>query len=177
MKKLIINYEKLFELANERHEVAILENNLFNLYQLTRTNISIRRLLYNKILSPDQKLQQLQKLFGFNASKLFYELIYLLLTKNQIFSIYSVYSHFSNIVKEKLNMIIIQAISPILLSIENKKALKNILEITLNKKIILKNFVDPTLLGGLILKLPDGQIFDLSFKRNLENLKYYILEK
>jgi len=177
MRKLEINFEKVFQLAQQRNEVEVLDNNLFNLYQLTRTNFQIRVLLSSKILSLDDKMKILQKLFGAHASKLFYELIYILLKNNQIFKLYHVSDKYSSLVRDKLNLIIIQVFTPFPLSIDAAAKLKQILENKIAKKITMKNFIDESLLGGIVIKLPNGRIYNLSYKQKINNLKYHLLER
>ncbi|MFA5879076.1 MAG: ATP synthase F1 subunit delta [Candidatus Margulisiibacteriota bacterium] len=177
MRKLEIDFEKVFQLAQERNEVEILDNNLFNLYQLNRSNFQIRILFSSKILSFEDKMKIIQKLFGSHASKLFYELVYILLKNNQMYKLYHVTDKYSSIVREKLNLIIIQVFSAVPLTQDATEKLKQVLVAVTNKKVTLKNFIDPTLIGGWVIKFPDGKIYNLSYKEKLHDLKYYLLER
>lgn len=178
MKKAIeIDFKKLFELASDRNEVEILENNLFDLYQLNRSNYDIRHLLHNTRINNQHKIELLKKVFGVNASKLFYELIFLLMSQKMIHKIYYIYEGFSKIVNEETNRIIIQLVTPLSLPMPVIQELKPKLENVFQKKVTLKNSIDPSLLGGMYLKLPNGKIFDFSYKKSLLNLKYYLMEK
>ena len=176
-KNLKINFEKLLELAQERGEVKLLESNLFNLYQLNRTDYHLRRLFHNRRLSNQEKMNILEKLFGFSASSLFYALISLLLEKQLDHKIYYIYEGYTKVVQEKLNIIIVQAFTAVPINLHLFQTLKPELERILDRNIILKNFVNPDLLGGIYLKLPNGKIYDFTYQKELENLKFYLLEK
>ena len=57
------------------------------------------------------------------------------------------------------------------LTADEKKKLELVLQKKRNKKIELENEVDPSILGGIILKFPDSLI-DESIRGRLEKAKY-----
>jgi F-type H+-transporting ATPase subunit delta len=51
-----------------------------------------------------------------------------------------------------------------------KEQLKKVLEKKLNKQVLIEEKTDPSLLGGMVLKIQD-KVFDISLRRELEKLK------
>jgi len=175
--KIEIDFEKLFQLAQKNQEIELLENNLFTLYLLNRNNYDIRRFFHNRQLSTDQKMKLFENSFGQPTSKLFYHLLYLIIDKKLYHKIYYIYEGFSKIVNRKDNRIIIQIYTAIPLSTLILQNIKPRLETLFQKKITLKNFIDAGLLGGMYLKLPNGKIFDFTYKSMLLSLKFHLMEK
>ncbi len=139
-----INFERLYDMAVERDEVSVLENNLFNLYHLNRHNYEIRRIFHNRRLLIDEKLEFIKRFFGtgVTVSKLFYDIVYILLKYKLDHKMYYIYEGYSKVVEEKGNKIIVQVYTAIPVDILLFQEIKQTLAESLGKKVILKNFID-----------------------------------
>ncbi len=177
MRKVEINFDKVYDLAQSRGEVDLLESNLFTLYILYRNNYELRRLFHTKGASFSQKIETLAELSCFAPCKTFYELVYLLLEKEMWDRIFYVNEGFGKVVNQRLGRIIVQTFSAEPLSDELRTQLTNRLAQAVSKKVILKNKVDENLVGGLIVKFPNGKIYDFSIRRILSDFKFYLMEK
>lgn len=172
-----LNFEAIFQLAEKKNEVGDLENSLLQLYLLNRNHYDTRRLLNSRWIPTSVKLSILEKIFGPKTPQLFYNILYLLLEHNMAQKIYYAYMGFSNMVSQKTNRIIIQMNTAVSIPKERLSIFQEQLEKTMHKKITLINAVDANLVGGMYLKLPNGQIYDFSYKKALLNLKYYLSKK
>ena len=176
-KAIKINFEKLLDIASTQSEVESLEYNLFELYQLYRKNYQMRRLLRAAEVPEKDKLDILIALPCFVPSKVFSELLKLILSKKLTKKIYYFYDNFGKTIDKKLGRVTVQIFSATQLPIEQTESLKLEIEKVLQKKVNLKAFVDESLLGGLIIKLPSGHIYDFTYKKLLTEFKYYTMEK
>lgn len=172
--KIEIDFEALFQLAQERNEVEMLENNLFNLYLLNRNHYDVRRLFHNRLIHYQTKLQILEKIFGPQTSKLFYMVVYLLIEHKMMHKIYYAYEGFSRVANQKLNRMMIQLHTSILLNSHDIQGIQEKLESIFNKQIKLIHLLDSDLIGGMYLKLPNGEVYDFSYQKQLLDLKYFL---
>lgn len=172
-----LNYKKLFDLAQTRNEVDALEHNIFSLYLIYRNSLELRRLMLHQRLSNTEKIEMIKSFNCFRPSTLFFELLKLLLEHEMPDKLYSVHEGFSKIVSQKLNRIMVQVYSVIPLSDPIREKITQRLEVILKKTILLKNTVDATLIGGIIIKLPDGKIYNFSLNKALSDIKYSLTEK
>ena len=177
MRKVEINFLKLYDVAEKNGDVDALDANVFVLYQLFRNNYELRMLFRSKALSNASKIDILMTLPCFEPSRTFYGVVHLLLEREIYDRIYYLSEGFSKIVNQKVGRIIVHTFSAQALSDSMKKQMTDQLERVLKKKVLLKNSVDANLVGGLIVKLPDRKIFDFSIRRILSDYKFYLMEK
>ncbi len=178
MKKPVnIDFERMFTLAQQNKEVESLENNLFKLYQLQSKSYELRRMLQNEKMPDADKVKAICNFPGFMPSSLFEELLALTLKHNMADRIYYLDEGFHKILDVKLNRVTIQIMSAVELSDSILNEIKLKLEKMLTKTVVLRPSIDPNLLAGILLKLPDGKIFDFSYNRLLDNLKYFVMER
>ncbi len=178
MKHVEIDFEKLYELASSRNEVDTLEHNIFALYLLFRHSYETRTLLMNTRISNNEKLDIIKDLPCFTSpNSTFFELLELLLENDMGNKMYYINENFSKVVSSKLNRILVQLFSAVPIPDSIESVINERLSKSLNKKVNLKNFVDPSLIGGMIIKLPDGKIYNFSYSKALSDIKFTLMEK
>ena len=115
MKKIKLNFEKLYEIALKYHEVDSLIENLFYLHKLQKQNIYLQRFFNHKQIALEEKLTLISQLFKINTKSVFYKLIFLLLKYKLEYQIYYIYEGFCQVVEEKEAKIIVQVLTAELL--------------------------------------------------------------
>ena len=175
-QEITLSYRAIFEKAKQKEEIEAVENNFFVLFHLNSTCYELRRLLNTNLVSLDKKLLIFNELPCFVPSVVFSDVLQLILTHRLHPKLQSIYEGFLKQIEEKMGRLIVQVHSPIPLTLSVQKNLKNELHRILNKAIQLKIFLDETLVGGIIIKLPDGTIYDFSYNKILSDLKYYLTE-
>jgi ATP synthase F1 delta subunit len=176
-RPLHIDFEKLYQLASQAGEVDALENNLLCIYLLYRKSISFRRLLVHQKLSISEKLKMIGEFPGLQKSGLFLELIGYLLSQDLGGQIYYLNEGFSKVVTHHLNRVTVQLFTAETVSETAKEEARLSLEKHLDQKVVLKVSVEPSILGGSIIKLPNGKIFDFSYNKALSDIKYTLIGK
>lgn len=176
-KTLEINLEQLFDMAQSRGETDAVENNLAVAAKLYRRSYEMRRLLKSDFLPKEEKIKILRELPYFEKSPLFFEFMLLVLETNLVEKLSSFQTGFSRIVCEKLNRLMIYLVTAVDLSDDEITGIRVQLEKLLSCTVYLHHSVDDHLVGGMILKLPDGKIFDFSYNRRLSDFKYFLMER
>lgn len=96
-------------------------------------------------------------------------LLKLLAQKGYLFILPSIAEYFSLLILKHKRMIKIKVGSAISLTCEEDTQLKNQLEQVFHCTILLENYVDPQLLGGLLIRAGD-QVLDVSLQGRLSSL-------
>jgi len=133
--------------------------------------------LTTKFIPNSEKVDILTKLPCFMSSTVFSEVIALLVEHKMFNKIYALFEGYAKVVNKKLNRIIVQVFSAVPLPDPLLKDMKDRLEFIVKKDVRLKLFVQPALVGGVMLKFPNGQIYDFSINKMLSNFKYHLMER
>ena len=172
-----VSFERLYERAKSRSELSELQNNLFGVYYLYRHNNQARKLLSHKGIDNTQKVAMVTELPGFQSSRTFQELLYLLLEEGQLASLHRVHEGFNSYVEDKDNIIIVQLFSATELSEPLKLKVTQHLEKALKKRVVLKAFIDERLIAGVMIKLPGGKIYNFSLEKAISDFKIRLQEE
>lgn len=174
---LDIDYAKLYSRASQRSETLELTRNMYVLDHLLSQSYDIRYLLKSNDLSIEKRIQVLLEVPGFSQSQTFEELLYLILERRQLLSFRTIYEKYIASLVVEHGFSVVEAVFSLSLSESFVEEIRKSLENALKTKVVLMTSVDPTLVGGVILKLPDGKIFDYSYRKRMHDFKSYVMEK
>lgn len=160
----------LFEVAVEANcqDKAMDELNLISV--LIDENPDFLKLLSAKTVSKQELKNIVNKVFGERVSEFIINMLMIMIDNGRITLIQKVIDSYKNIYYDYKNMIEVTAITAIELSNINQERLSERLSELTGKKPIIKNVVDASILGGVILKIRNEQI-DNSIKGKLDELK------
>ena len=173
---VIFNYVTVFQKASQLDGVSALEHNLYTLYRLYQSSFDMRRLLKTGWISIEDKLSIIHSLPCFESSSVFNEMLILILSHKLHAKIPSIYAGVIKQIELQLGRLIVQVSSPVPLTPSIQDTIRQRLSSILNKEIQLKVYLEESLVGGLIIRLPDGTIYDFSYNKVLSDLKYHIME-
>ncbi len=161
----------LFELAREKKLVDQLLAELKLFYALVEKNENLRLVLKQPASLSREKL--LASLLTAKYSTLFQQFLSLLLNNNrfELFSqIVAAYEEKHDQFKQVMPA---QVVTAVPLSAKIAERLKQELKALYHSDIRLDNKIDPSMIGGLIIRI-QGQVFDASIVHKLQQLKYYL---
>lgn len=171
-----IDVLKLYELAKEKSETGVLFENIFSLYWLNRYSDAFRVLIRHPKLTVTDQVNILLSLPCFKPSNSFEELLFSVLNHQLSDRIFMIHEEYAKVMDRVENVVIIQVFSSMSLSLEMKAFLKRHIESSVKKDIILYDFVQEDLVAGMIVKLPNGKIFNFTFDKVLSDMKYQLME-
>lgn len=172
MAKLAANVysEALFSLALEENRIEELQKELNVLCGLIAENPEFMEFLVTPKISKEEKRTFVDSVLGGKFSQEIVNLTKVLIDKKRASEILDIVEVFDRTVLTHRGMASAAAYSAVPLSAPEMEALKVKLNKLTGKEISLENIIDPSVIGGIRLKVGD-RIIDGSLKRRLEDLK------
>ena len=137
---------------------------------------ALRALLAQPLVTEDRKKQIVQRELGSAVSPQTLAFVNLLIDKRRITLLPEVAAEFERMVREVKNIAFATATSAVPLSPEQLVALERSLETRTGMDIELKTDVDPSLMGGVLVRIGDT-VLDGTVKGSLERLREQLLER
>lgn len=160
--------QAVFDIAKERGEIDRWLDDLRLAAEVLREPRAAR-FMANPDVPFDQKQKVLTASFG-DFSPLALNLIFLLIRRGRIQSLGNVVQEFESLVNEWRGIEIAEVITAVPLGDEQAGAVVRRLEALTGKKILLRQAVDPSIIGGLIARVGD-RLVDGSVKGRLAVLR------
>ncbi|MBU0574037.1 MAG: ATP synthase F1 subunit delta, partial [Candidatus Margulisbacteria bacterium] len=157
---------KLYELAHKHDEVLPLEEELFQLKRLLERDFDARLFFESLEIGKKQKKNALKQIFT-PCSPVFKALVGFLIDEDKVSRVTEISERYSRMVAKNKNMIFGEVLSYEPLSKESLASLGK----RFGKNIVLKNIPDPSLMGGMLIRLMGGTVIDASLKGRLNQLR------
>ena len=172
MAKLAANVysEALFSLAKEEDRIEELQKELKILCELVGENPQFLEFLVTPKISKEEKRSFVDTVLGGKFSQEIVNLTKVLIDKKRTNEILDIVEVFDKTVLSHHDLIAAAAYSAVPLSAPELEALKAKLTQLTGKQVSLENIIDPSVIGGIRLKVGD-RVIDGSLKRRLEDLK------
>lgn len=178
MAKLIekVYGDALFELAAEEDKIDMLFEQSDMLCRLFEENPGLMELLNHPQISKEEKLQVLTECFDGRVDDALTGFLVTVLTAGRQKFIPAILEYFKKAVKEYKCIGAASVTTAKELSAEQKKAVEaRLLEITKYKSYEMHYIVDPSIIGGMIIRIGD-KVVDSSIKSRLEDLSRSLKE-
>lgn len=166
----------LYELAAESKAVAVVEKELGRVEALIDGSKDLQRLVASPVFSADE---QLKAVSAIAAKAKFHKLVANFLSvvarNRRLFAVPGMIKAFRRIAAEQRGEVAAEVLSAHALSAAQQEDLKAALKSVAGKDVSINVAVDPSLLGGLVVKMGSRQI-DTSLKTKLNSLKLALKE-
>ena len=165
----------LFLLARDENAQDAVKADLETALSALKENPDYVKLLDTPALNKAEKLELIDKAF-FSLHYTVTNLIKILCEKHLVYSFSDVCSTYADLYDEYNGIERVEAVTAVKLSDEQAEKIKKKLHLMIGKKIILKNTVNPEILGGVMLRYSgvqlDGSVKSRldAFARSLKNL-------
>jgi len=166
----------LFELALEQNVVEKVESDLDDFEALLSESADLKRLIESPVFSADDQYKAISAVVArAGMSGLVGNFLRVVARNRRLFAVPGMIKAFRAIAAEQRGEIVADIVSAHPLSPEQDRELKSALTGIAGKTVTMKVTVDPSLLGGLIVKMGSRQI-DTSLKTKLNSLKLALKE-
>lgn len=163
-----------FELALEEQCLDTVYEELKAVDNIIRENPDYVKIVSSTLLSKQQKTQLWTSAFS-SLSELSGNFIGLLISKNMFSAFSKCVDAFCKLYYKEKGIITVEVFSALELSDEEKERLSRVISEKEGKKVLLSCVVDPSLIGGIVLRY-DGKEIDSSLKAKLSGLKTKLIE-
>lgn len=160
--------QAVFQFAEEKGELDRWQSDLNEITRLSE-DVNVAAVLKDYKLSSEAKAGLLSKLLG-DINPLAMNLIRLLLARDSISMIGSISNKYNHLLDIRRGIERGEVITAVPLSDEDKTKLEERLSNIMDKKVFVQTKVDPSLLGGIVVKI-GGKLLDGSTHSRLEALK------
>ncbi|MFW5980411.1 MAG: ATP synthase F1 subunit delta [Halanaerobiaceae bacterium] len=161
--------QALYELGQNNNNLIKIKDELNEVWQIIEENVKLKNVLFHQRILRDEKKEVLEKLFADKISRVMLNFLKLLIDKRRIYYLEFIINEFNQKVNQAREILQIKVISAIPLNDQLFNKLSSKLDQILDYQIVLEQTQDPSILGGLKLKI-NNKIIDGSIKTRLENL-------
>lgn len=157
----------LFEVARERGKIDQVEADFAAIVQAVEQSEDLAKILLHPHISADAKQSLIDELFKSHVEEETYNFLNVLVDngrEQQLFDIYRFYVQLAHDARGIAEAVVTSA-KP--LTAEEQAELAEQFGQKLNKKLHVKTVVDPSILGGIVVKIGD-RLYDGSIKTKLE---------
>ncbi|GAB3541802.1 ATP synthase F1 subunit delta [Pontibacter brevis] len=162
--------KSLIELANEKGVLEQVHQDMLLFSSVVSQNRDFELLLTNPVIKPDKKLAVLRGIFGGKVQQMTQMFFDIVAKKNRESLLTAIASEFERQYNELKGIQVVTVKSAVALAPAQRDQLIKQLTAETGKIIQLKESVDPSLIGGFVLRVGDKQI-DSSVKNSLRKLK------
>jgi F-type H+-transporting ATPase subunit delta len=161
----------LFELANESSNVEGIENDLVNFQALLDESRDLVRLVRSPVIAADDQAKALAAILDkASIGGLTANFLKLVTANRRLFVIQDMIKVYRSLAAKARGEITAEVTSAFGLNDNQIAALKETLKASVGKDVTLQSRVDPSILGGLIVKV-GSRMIDSSLKTKLQNMK------
>ena len=158
----------LYEAATEEDRVEAVRRDLGAFVDALKASYDLRQFMTAEEISDNRKKQVLLELTE-GGEELVRNLLQLMVDKSRESELTAVYEGFVELVEQAAGIVHVEVVTAIPLDDALKASLRQKIENSLQKKVLLTSTVDEEILGGLRLRIGD-RIADASLRHRLERL-------
>jgi len=163
----------IFELAQEREITGQIFDEFKAFLQFIKKNPAIHKLL--ELPNVVQREKRLIDLFYADYSKTFVHFIVFILKNKRYDLLEQIFLDFQQRYDLSKNRIRIETITAVPLTQNKLAEINQQMSRLTNKNVIIENRIDPSIIGGIIIKL-NGQLFNASIIGQFKKLKQYLIK-
>lgn len=162
--------KSLIELANEKGILEQVHQDMLLFSKVVSQNRDFHLLLTNPIIKSDKKLAVINQIFTGKVQQLTSMFFNIVAKKSRESALSSIASEFEKLYDEQKGIQQVTVTSAMPLATAQRDALGKQLAAETGKTIHMTELIDPSLIGGFVLRVGDKQI-DSSVKNSLRKLK------
>jgi F-type H+-transporting ATPase subunit delta len=160
----------LFAEAQAKNELRAAQQGLEEFIRVARLRGSLKQVLAHPFITPDEKKRMIHAALGEYATPLLERFLQLLVARHRLDLLFLIALEFQEEVDRFMNVQSLRVETAFPMSEAQQKELQGKLEKWLKSKVRMNVQVDPSLIGGLIIRTRD-HVLDQSLKGQLKRLR------
>lgn len=164
----------LFQAAVQQQAVEEVGNAFQELLRTLEEQPALQQLLRNPLMARERKQKVVQQALGAQIHPLLASLLNLMIAKRREPLIEEVFREYGKLYDEHMGILRVQAVTARPMDELQERALIQSLERRTGKTVIVDKQVDPSLIGGIVVRIGDT-VIDGSVQGQLQRLRHYLL--
>lgn len=160
----------LFDLASLTGTVTDAEGQLGDVVKTVRGHVDLRDALADPTLPADKKRDILREIFGGAVDAAVLSIVQLVVASGNIDVLGDVSTAFAALVERELGVVPAEIVTAVPLTDALRERLSAKLEGSLGKRVVLREKVDPSILGGIVINVA-GRVMDGSLLKQLTSMR------
>ena len=174
MSDVIRGYaQALFQIARAEGALEQVEDELFRFARIMENEGQLREAITDPSLPPERRSQMIQELLQNKATPHTVNIISLVVQQGRARELPRIIDSLVQLAAEERNKAVAEVRSAVSLDDGQREKLKQAIERASGKQVELKVVVDPTLIGGVLVRVGD-QVFDGTVRHRLQMAKEQI---
>lgn len=165
--------EALYAIAEREKSVDAIEQELIAVDAVVRENRDLQKVLYHPRITSEDKKSLLSELLSGKVSQVTMEFLNLLVDRQREQFLSDIVDYYINLANKARNITEARISSAIELTAEEKKAMAALLDKITGKKVETSFSVDPSLIGGVVVRIGD-RVIDGSIRTRLATLREHL---
>jgi F-type H+-transporting ATPase subunit delta len=166
--------QALLELANETKSAAAMGQELRDLRQILDTTANFAEVLADPAIGNDERARLIHTVFDGRASKLLVNFLGLLNEKNRLSQLGGIAGAYDDLLDQQEGKVEVDVTVAQPLSKEQLESVRQKVGAALKRDAIVHEYTDPTIIGGLILRVQD-QLIDGSVRAQIKAMRNRLL--
>lgn len=163
----------LFEVGIELKKLDDFHSQLELIKKTFLSEEKLLQILEHPRISKGEKRSLVENIFKQSVSKEILNFLFIIIDKRREASLMDIVKEYSTLFKEYKGILDIEAVTAVSMEENAKEKLKLVLKNRFKKEIQLSNRVDPSIIGGVVLKM-DSKVIDSSLKSQLKEMEAMI---
>jgi F-type H+-transporting ATPase subunit delta len=166
----------LFEIAEETKKLEKITDDVVFIDSLIRNSRELQLFLKNPIIKEDKKREVLKEIFSDSrVDPVTLKFIMLLVEKKREDILHDIVKVYQQIYDEKMGIVSAEVVTAVEVGERLKKKIEQkILELTGAKKVKASYRVDPSIIGGIVIRVGDT-VYDASIRRRIQLLREQLI--
>jgi len=174
MSDVIHGYaQALFQIARAEGALETVEDELFRFARILENETQLREALTDPSLPPEQRSKMIVELLGDKSTPHTVNVIAFVVQQGRARELTKIIDSLVQLAAEERRKAVAEVRSAMPLDEGQREKLKDAITRATGKQVELKVLVDPTVIGGLLVRVGD-QVFDGTVRRRLEMAKEHI---
>jgi F-type H+-transporting ATPase subunit delta len=165
--------QALFQVAQAEGALEQVEDELFRFARILENETRLREALTDATLPPEQRTKMVEELLGPKASPHTTNIIGFLVQQGRARELSKIIDSLVQLAAEERNKAVAEVRSAVPLDGDQREKLKDAIARATGKQVELKVLVDPSVVGGLVVRVGD-QVFDGTVRRRLQMAREHI---
>jgi F-type H+-transporting ATPase subunit delta len=160
----------LFQVARSEDLVEVVEDELYKLREVLKKNAELREFLSNLRIAPEGKKKALMEIFGNDVSSVTLNHLNLVIDRGRQRKLVPIIEEYCALATAAREKVTAEVTTSVPLSEQTAEKLRRALTKVTKKQVFLNSRVDPSILGGAIVRV-ENKIIDGSLRNQLEQIR------